>query len=153
MRGWQFFAPALLLAVAGCANAPSQGSAEDSYRRGVAALRDGQPRTARILLLNAIAAAPNDGRIRLAQAEAYLRLGDGVAAEAELRRARNVGIPADQLHHLLAHAYLIEHQPARAAAEAAQAPPAFAAYAGRIRGLAAMDTGDVAQATQAFNSA
>src|SRR6476469_1165054 len=110
MRGWRLLAPALLLAASGCANAPGQGSAEDSYRRGVAALHDGQPRTARILLLNAIAAAPNDGRIRVAQAEAYLRLGDGVAAEAELRRARSIGIPPDQLHHLLAHAYLLEHQ-------------------------------------------
>ena len=153
MRGWRLLVPALLLAAAGCANAPGQSSAEDSYRRGVAALRDGQPRTARILLLNAIAAAPNDGRIRLAQAEAYLRLGDGVAAEAELRRARSIGVPPDQLHHLLAHAYLLEHQTGRAAAEAALAPQRFAAYAGRIRGLAAMDMGDVPQAAEAFNTA
>src|SRR5436305_10909 len=137
MRGWHLLAPALLLAVAGCANAPGRNSADESYRRGAAALRQGQPRTARIELLNAIAAAPNNGRIRLVQAEAYLRLGDGVAAEAELRRARALGIPAAELHHLLAHAYLLEHQPDRAAAEAAQAAAAHAAYAGRIRGLAA----------------
>src|SRR3954470_20118347 len=107
MRGWRFLAPALLLGGGGCANAPGHNSPDDSYRRGVEALRQGQPRTARIELLNAIAAAPNDGRIRVAQAEAYLQLGDGVAAEAELRRARAVGIPADDLHHLLAYAYLI----------------------------------------------
>lgn len=153
MRGWHLLAPALLLAVAGCANAPGRNSADESYRRGAAALRQGQPRTARIELLNAIAAAPNNGRIRLVQAEAYLRLGDGVAAEAELRRARALGIPAAELHHLLAHAYLLEHQPDRAAAEAAQAAAAHAAYAGRIRGLAAMDLGDVPQAVEAFNSA
>jgi tetratricopeptide (TPR) repeat protein len=153
VRGARFIVPALLLAAAGCANAPGQGSAQDSYRRGLEALRQGQPRTARIELLNAVAAAPNDGAIRLAQAETDLRLGDGVAAEADLRRARALGIDAAATHHLMAHAFLLQHQPERAIAEAAEAPAAYAGYAGRIRGLAAMDLGDVPQATEALNAA
>jgi tetratricopeptide (TPR) repeat protein len=145
-------APALLLAIAGCANAPGQ-SAQDSYRRGLEALRQGQPRTARIELLNAISAAPNDGVIRIAAAETDLRLGDGVEAEAELRRARALGIGADATRHLMAHAFLLQHRPDQAIAEAARAPAAYAGYAGRIRGLAAMDLGDIPQATAAFNAA
>ncbi|HEX5185194.1 MAG TPA: tetratricopeptide repeat protein [Allosphingosinicella sp.] len=153
MRGWRFLAPALLLAVAGCANGPGRQSAQESYRRGLAALRQGQPRTARIELLNAISAAPNDGRIRIAAAETDIALGDGIAAEAELRRALALGIGADAVHHLMAHAFLLEHRPDDAIAEAAQAPKAYEGYAERIRGLAAMDLGDNAQAAAALNAA
>lgn len=152
MRGWRRLAPALLLAVAACANAPGR-SAQDSYRRGLEALRQGQPRTARIEFLNAAAAAPNDGVIRVAAAETDLQLGDGVAAEAELRRARALGIGAEATHHLMAHAFLLQHRPDQAIAEAAEAPAAYAGYAGRIRGLAATDLGDIPQATAAFNAA
>jgi tetratricopeptide (TPR) repeat protein len=144
---------AVLLAVAGCANVPGQRNAQDSYRRGLEALRQGQPRTARIELLNAIAAAPNDGPIRIAAAETDLALGDGIAAEAELRRALALGIGAEPVHHLMAHAFLLERRPDDAIAEAAQAPQAFTGYAERIRGLAAMDLGDNAQAAAAFNAA
>jgi tetratricopeptide (TPR) repeat protein len=149
----RFLALGLLLAAAGCADAPGRGSAQDEYRSGVEALREGQPRTARIHLLNAIQAAPNDGAIRIAQAEAYLALGDGVAAEAELRRALALGIPAASVHHLMAHVFLLEHQADRAIDEAAQSPARFAGEAGRIRGLAAMELGDISQATEALNAA
>ena len=44
--------------------------------------------------MNAIKADPNDPKIRIAQARTYLLLGDGVAAEAELSRARQLGHPA-----------------------------------------------------------
>ena len=97
---------------------------QDSYRRGLEALRQGQPRTARIELLNAMSAAPNDGLIRIAAAETDLRLGDGIAAEAELRRAVALGIGAEATHHLMAHAFLLQHRPDQAMAEAAQAPAA-----------------------------
>jgi tetratricopeptide (TPR) repeat protein len=153
VRAGRLLALACLVAASGCANAPERNSAQQSYRRGLEALRAGQPRTARIELLNAIDAAPNDGLIRIAQAETDLALGDGVAAEAELRRARALGIGADATRHLMAHAFLLQHRPDQAIAEASQAPAAYAAYAGRIRGLAAMALGDVPQATAALNAA
>ena len=139
------------LLLAGCGHGPR--SADDSYRRGLDALRQGQPRTARIELLNAINAAPNDGRIRIAQAQTYLQLGDGAAAEAEINRARALGTAAAATRHLMAHAYLLEKQPDKAIDEAAQAPPAFAGYAARIGGLAALALGDTARAGAAFNRA
>lgn len=146
---------ALLPAVALLAAACSSGAAEadSAYRRGLAALAMGQPRTARIELMNAIEARPGDARIRIAQARVYLMLGDGIAAEAELSRARQLGHPALDTHHLLAQAYLLQGRPEQAIAEALKAPPAHAADAARIRGLAAMETGDDAQAESAFDQA
>jgi tetratricopeptide (TPR) repeat protein len=142
---------ALLLGAAACSNGPG-GSGGSAYARGLEALAEGQPRTARIELLNAIKADPNDGKVRLAQARTYLLLGDGVAAEAELRRARALGISAPDVRHLLAHAFLLQNQPDRAAAEAA-GPSSEPAYLARIRGLALMALGDMGGAAAAFDEA
>jgi putative PEP-CTERM system TPR-repeat lipoprotein len=145
---------ALLGGTAACSNAPSgAGGAQGAYGRGVAALAKGQPREARIEFLNAIKANPNDGRIRLAQARTYLLLADGVAAEAEIARARALKVPVAETHHLMAEAYLLQKRTQEATAEAAKAPPAYAAYAARIRGRAFMALGDAAQAGAAFEQA
>jgi len=144
-------ASALLLGAAACSNSP--GSPRSAYQRGLAALAQGQPRTARIELMNAIQAEPNNKGIRIAQARTYLLLGDGVAAEAELSRARQLGVPAAESRHLLAHALLLQNQPERAIEEASKAPPAYAGYAARIRGLAAMDLDRTEEAAAAFDEA
>lgn len=144
--------PALPLAaallVAACSNAGESG--KTPYERGVAALAKDQPRTARIELLNAIKAAPNDPAPRLMQAQTYLALGDGVAAEAELTRARDLGAPLTEIYHLMAHALLRQGQPQRALAEARLAPPEHQAYASRIAGKAFAAIGETAQAAAAF---
>jgi tetratricopeptide (TPR) repeat protein len=103
--------------------------------------------------MNAIQAAPNDANIRIAQARTYLLLGDGVAAEAELSRARQLGHPVAETRHLMAQAYLLQGHPERAIDEAAEAPPAHLGEAARIRALAALQIGDEAQAEAAFNEA
>lgn len=121
----------LALAAAACAGEP--GSA---YERGVAAFAAGDMRTARVELLNAIQANPGDRRARLLQARVQLALGDGVAAEAEILRARERGVAVAQTHHLLAHARLLQNDPRGALDEAARAPTKHAAYAARIRGRA-----------------
>lgn len=143
---------AALLLLAACSNAAG-GPSGDAYAKGVAALEAGQPRLARIELLNAIQADPNDRRARIAQARTYLALGDGVAAEAELDRARKLGEPADATRHLMAHAWLLENRLDDALREAARAPADHAAYAARIRGLALMRQGDVDGASAAFAQA
>jgi cellulose synthase operon protein C len=143
---------ALLLATtAACGN--SGGTPADMIARGQAALKEGQPRTARIEFLNAIKADPDNARLRLLQAETYLALGDGVAAEAELRRAAQLGTPAAEMHHLQAHALQLQGKNEEALAEAAKAPPAHAARAARVAGLAQGATGNVAAATEAFDRA
>ncbi|HEY7811550.1 MAG TPA: tetratricopeptide repeat protein [Allosphingosinicella sp.] len=155
MKKHQLLLSAVLLSLAaGCSNAPSgPGGADGAYQRGVAALAKGQPREARIEFLNAIKANPNDGKIRLAQARTYLLLGDGVAAEAEITRARALKVPLAETHHLMAEALLLQKRPEEAIAEAAKAPPAFAAQAARMRGRGYMALGDAAKAGVAFGEA
>jgi cellulose synthase operon protein C len=145
-------AAAFLAGTAACSNAPS-ASPELSYRKGIAALAQGQPRIAKVELLNAIKGAPNDARIRIAQARTYLLLGDGVAAESELARAAKLGTPASELHHLYAHAYFLEKKFDEAIAEAAKAPAQHRAYAARMAGRAYITTGNVEEAAAAFTEA
>ncbi|HEX8532717.1 MAG TPA: tetratricopeptide repeat protein [Allosphingosinicella sp.] len=149
MRSRRFLSAGLLLAAAACANAPAGTAAE----RGLAALRDGQPRTARVELLNAIKEHPNDPRLRILQAEAYLALREGVSAQAEIDRARKLGAPVSATGHLMAHALLLQEQYRRALNEAAKAGPDSAAYASWVRGLALSALGDNAGAAAALDYA
>lgn len=144
-------AGAALLALAACSNAT--GGPAGAYQRGLTALDAGRPRTARIELLNAIKAEPNNGAIRLAQARTYIALGDGIAAEAEINRARQLGVPVADTRHLMAHALLIQDKPDRALMEAVQAAPEHSIYAARMRGRASLQLGDLAAAGAAFDEA
>ena len=143
---------ALLLGAAACSNAPSS-SPEGAYERGLAALAEGQPRVARIEFMNAIKANPDDAKLRLVQARTYLQLNDGVAAEAEIGRARALRTPVAETAHLLAHALLLQGKPEAAIEEANKAGPAHLAYASRMRGRAYMALNDQPKAAAAFNQA
>lgn len=153
MTGRRLLALAALTALAACSNAIGGGDPKAAIKRGEQALADGEARTARIEFLNAIKAEPNNARVRLLQAETYLKLGDAVAAEAELRRARQLGAPLAQTHHLLAHALLLQGKNEDAVREAQAAPAPHAAYSARIRGQAQMKLGDIGEATHAFDAA
>jgi tetratricopeptide (TPR) repeat protein len=142
----------LLLGAAACSNA-GPDSAGLAYKRGLRALAQGQPRTARIEFLNAIKAEPDNKVLRLAQARTYLLLGDGAAAEAELKRAKALGVADSETGHLLAHALLLQGQAERAAAEARKAGPAHAAYADRMLGRANQLMGKMEEAAAAFDRA
>lgn len=142
---------AALLAASACSNAPA-GNGGTPSERGLAALRGGQPRTARIEFLNAIKSYPNDSRIRLLQAETYLALGDGGSALAEIERARKLGASIEATSHLMAHALLLQGQYERSAAEAGKAGPAQSAYAGWVRGLALSAAGDSGAAAAQFEA-
>jgi tetratricopeptide (TPR) repeat protein len=142
----------LLLGAAACSNS-SPESADQAYRRGLQALAQGDPRTARIEFLNAIKARPDDKAMRMAQARTYLLLGDGGSAEAELKRANALGVPESETGHLMAHALLLQGQAERAAAEARKAGPAHAAYAHRMLGRAYQLMGRLEDAASAFDRA
>jgi tetratricopeptide (TPR) repeat protein len=141
-----------LLLLGACSNG-SPESADQSYRRGLEALTQGQPRTARIEFLNAIKAQPGNKPLRLAQARTYLLLGDGASAEAELKRATALGVAESETGHLMAHALLLQGQAERAAAEARKAGPAHAAYAARMLGRAYQLSGKAEAAAEAFDRA
>ncbi|HEY0043337.1 MAG TPA: tetratricopeptide repeat protein [Allosphingosinicella sp.] len=142
---------ALLLGTAACSS--GTGSPDGAYERGMAALAEGQPRVARIEFMNAIKANPNDAKLRIVQAQTYLQLNDGVAAEAEIGRARALGTPVAETAHLLAHALILQEKPDAAIAEANKAGPKYAAYAARMRGRAYIALNDQPKAAEAFNQA
>ena len=140
----------LALGAAACSDASAEGSASS---RGVAALEQGKPSTARIEFLNAIKADPNNGGLRILQARTYIALRDGVAAEEEIKRARQLGVDPGATRHLMAEAYLLQGQPKRALDEAALAPPAAAKKIARIRAQALVALGDSPAAGAAFEEA
>jgi tetratricopeptide (TPR) repeat protein len=145
----RYLAACLLAGAAACSNAPAGTPAE----RGIAALRESQPRTARIEFLNAIKNHPNDPRLRILQAEAYLALREGGPAQAEIDLARKLGASRAATGHLMAHALLLQGEHRRALDEAAQASPASSAYAAWVRGLALSALGDDAGAAAAIEAA
>lgn len=126
-----------------------------SLKKAEAALARSRPREARVELLNAIREDPSFGAPHLLQAKVYLDLADGVAAEAELWRARDAGIVLARTHHLMAHALLLQNQPDRALREAdpTRVPREFVSYAARIRGRSLLQLGDNGGAAREFGIA
>ncbi|HYG30462.1 MAG TPA: tetratricopeptide repeat protein [Allosphingosinicella sp.] len=140
----------LLAATAACSGASATPTPEEYYSRGIAALEQGRPRAARAALFNALHGNPRDLRARLAQARASLLLGDGVAAESEIRRARDAGAPQAETRALLAHALLLQGEPRRAIAEIEGAAGPDAAYAARIRARSLFALGEEGAAAAEF---
>ena len=132
---------AVLLALALLAACSGGGG---HYARGVAAFEAGNLRTARVELMNALQADPDNGAARVMQARVMLALGDGVGAEAEIARARRSGVPAEETRHLFAHARLLQGDARGALDELSDVPEAHAAYAARIRARALAALGDPA---------
>lgn len=142
----------LIVLLAGC-KAASADQGATHYRSGQAAIARGEPRVAMVELLNAIKQDPDNPEYRLAQAKVHLMLGDGAAAEAEIARARTLGVPVNQTRHLMADALSLDRQHDKAVAEATLTPPAHRGYAARVaaRSLAAL--GDKRQAKDALAAA
>lgn len=129
--------------------------ARAAMARGMTALERGDPRTARVEFMNAIKADPDWAPARIAQARAYLSLGDGIAAKAELDRARALGANPSHTRHLMADALLRQGR-AEDALKEAKAGDVIAeqrAYAARIAGLAHEALGQNGDAAGAFNAA
>ncbi len=92
----------LALAFATPALAGPREDARSAMGSGARSFFAGNPRVARIDLLNAIKADPNWALPHALQGRIYLALGDGAAAEAELQRAVSDGMKASAVSHLLA---------------------------------------------------
>ena len=118
--------------------------------RSLVTLRGGNWSAARRNAQEAIAADPDWGLAHAVLARAFLALGDGVGAEAELDRARAAGFDGNRAHQLYAHAYLLQGDPARAIAEAGRTPARYGAYAVRVGARALAAQGDMAGAQGAL---
>lgn len=129
--------------------------ARSAMGAGVRRFFAGNPRAGRIELLNAIKADPDWALPHALQGRIYLALGDGAAAEAELRRAVSGGMTAVALGHLLAHAYLLQGDPVRALDTASQPVASLTAqaYALRIGARAAIALGDDEEAASNLDAA
>lgn len=134
---------ALLVSVAGlpsAAWADRRSESVTSYERASARFEGGDYKGARIELMKALQANPNNPLARLLNARVALEVGAGVAAQTEIEKARKAGVPVEKTRHLMAHALFLQGKGAAALKEAdpARVPPQFAAYAARIRGRAQM---------------
>ncbi|MDD1452250.1 hypothetical protein NHF48_017020 [Sphingomonas sp. H160509] len=128
------------------ATRPPRPDARRSLIDSLTTLAAGNYSAARTNAQAAIKAAPTLGIAHAVLARAYLELGDGLAAEAELARATDAGLPADRLHQLQAHARLLQDDTDGAINEAAQAQPRYAGYAARIQARALASQGKPVEA-------
>ncbi len=111
-----------------------------SYDRAFALFNNEDYRGARIELMKALKAQPNNPLARLLSARVALELGAGVAAQTEIEKARKLGVPRDKTRHLMAYALMLQGKGQEALGEAdpAVVPQQFAASAARIRARAQM---------------
>lgn len=113
-----------------------------AFDRGRAAFEAGDMRTARVELMNALQGDPANVAARLLKARVDLALGDGVAAEAEVARARQAGAPVEETRAVFAHARLLQGDARGALNEAGEPTGSEAAYRARIRARALAALGD-----------
>lgn len=123
--------------------------------RADAAFARGQPRTARVELMNATDADPKNVIAWMYQARVALALRNGEAADEALDRAIGAGYPISRTLHFRAHARLLEHRPAEALAIAAadRVAPEHRGYAARMRGRACAELSNYACAESEFAAA
>ena len=135
--------------------AADRADSELAFRRGAQLVVRGEARAARVELLNAIKADPSWAMPHAVMGSANLMLGDGLAGEAELKRAIELGMPVKQVSHLLAHAWLLQGDPTRALelARPAAIEPRFEGYAARVRALSHSAENRYSEAAREFDKA
>ncbi len=147
-------AVAALVAAVAPAHADVAGSAA-AYTQAFNHFEAGDLRAARVELLNALKANPNNANARLLLARVLLARGAGVAAQAEIDRAIKAGVPREKTYHLTANALLLDGKASQALAMARdpRIPPQFGAYAARMRGRAQITLGSTAEGGRSIEEA
>ena len=144
---------AALIAVAATGPAHADAaSARTELALSVRLLKAGNYSAARSHAQAAIKADPSWGLAHAMLARSFLAIGDGVAAEGELGRARDAGFDPARAHQLYAHAWLLQGDANRALTEAAKASAPYSGYAIRIGARALAAHGDVAGAQAALGT-
>lgn len=144
---------AALIAVAATGPAHADAaSARTELALSVRLLKAGNYSAARSHAQAAIKADPSWGLAHAMLARSFLAIGDGVAAEGELGRARDAGFDPARAHQLYAHAWLLQGDANRALTEAAKAGAPYSGYAIRIGARALAAQGDVAGAQAALGT-
>ncbi|MEP3227297.1 MAG: tetratricopeptide repeat protein [Parasphingorhabdus sp.] len=147
----------LLAGLSSTLSAASNGNeaAREAFAKAQDYRASGDIRSARIELMNAIKSDPQWIDVRIFQAEILLNLFDGIGAEAELKRAFELGLEPVQVRHLYGHALQLQGKwnEAKEQLFANDIAPEHQAYAARIAGRVGLQTGDDLLATQAFDAA
>lgn len=117
-------------------------AAAAAVNRALALYQAGNLSGARAAAAQAVALDRADALAHAVHGRMLLTAGDGVGAEAEIRRARALGFDPDRTRHYLAHAWLLQGQAERALAEAQRAPARYAPYALRVEAEAMATAGD-----------
>ncbi|MES1996448.1 MAG: tetratricopeptide repeat protein [Pseudomonadota bacterium] len=144
---------AALIAVAATGPAHADAAtARTELALSVRLLKAGNYSAARSHAQAAIKADPSWGLAHAMLARSFLAIGDGVAAEGELGRARDAGFDPARAHQLYAHAWLLQGDANRALTEAAKAGAPYSGYAIRIGARALAAQGDVAGAQAALST-
>ncbi|WP_341202866.1 tetratricopeptide repeat protein [uncultured Sphingomonas sp.] len=144
---------AALIAVAATGTAHADAAtARTELALSVRLLKAGNYSAARSHAQAAIKADPSWGLAHAMLARSFLAIGDGVAAEGELGRARDAGFDPARAHQLYAHAWLLQGDANRALTEAAKAGAPYSGYAIRIGARALAAQGDVAGAQAALGT-
>ncbi len=135
--------------------ADARADARAAMQRGMEAIRKGDPRAARVELMNAIKADPKLAEARVLQARALLMLGDGKGGQQELERAQALGARPGPIRHLLAHAALLQgrYDDALQQANMKDADPREAAFRSRMTGQALQALGRYNEAETALGQA
>ena len=156
----QLFAHAILHAEPSSEPGSEPGSEHSADAQ--AAYKDGQDRRvrsdlrgARLAFLDAINADRKWAEPHIAQAEVYVGLFNGVAAQAEVERALALGAKQASVQHLLGAALWLQGDLDKAEDVLTDAdnPAANGVYANRILGRVYMDKGDMVEAEAAFTRA
>jgi len=137
------------------ASADVRADAQAALQRGQVALDKGDPRTARVELMNAIKSDPDLVAARIAQARTLLMLGNGNGAQIQLERAELLGARPGPLRHLRAHAALLQGRMADALEEAraSDADPMEKAFLTRLEAQALQALGENQKSAFAYERA
>ncbi len=124
------------------------------YEKALGHVKDGKLRAAVIELKNALQRDPQNGEARLLLGETYVRLGDGGAAEKELRAARRYGISPERTVVPLGRALLLQGRLEELLSEvtAAAAPPAQAQAVALLRADAQAGLGRFDEARSSYEA-
>lgn len=113
----------------------------------------GDNKAAVIQLKNAITKNPEDAEVRFALGELYVKINDPVSAEKELRKARELGVPAARITPPLTTALVAQQQFRKAIDESAQESHNGNAGVLSARGEAFLALGEADKAKAAFDAA
>ncbi len=131
-------ATAVTIPLASPARADASTSAAGALSKAQTHYNRGDYRAAMIELKNALRANPKNAQARVLQAQVYLRMQQGIAAQTEVEAARRAGVSKDNTRHLMAEAMVLQRRFNDALEEtrAGTVPATHAAEAARVRGLA-----------------